>query len=331
MSNSFLRHRAPRVLFFGMQSSFSPPSLHALLSGGIDVRAIVLPASAHHPAESSHALQALQAPAIFRHEQFRPARPLLPVVHSSLRVNVLQLASEWQLPVWEVNNLSAPETLETLVAYEPDVICIACFSQRIPRAILSLPRFGCLNVHPSLLPVNRGPVPLFWTFRAGAEHTGVTIHFMEEALDSGDILAQEVITVRDGMTYAQLEAQCATRGGRLLADSVSDLMNGRAQRVPQDERRSSYHPYPSEEDFIIPATAWSARHVYNFICGVAEWREPITLLAGDERFPVQRAISYSQEIENEVINSAHDRQEGVYYRVGDMLWVRCNEGWVAVE
>ncbi|HLI08183.1 MAG TPA: formyltransferase family protein [Ktedonobacteraceae bacterium] len=321
MSNSFERHRAPRVVFFGMQGSFSPPSLHALLAGGIDVRAVVLPASAHHAGET---------PAIFRHEQFHPARPLLPVVHSSLHVNVLRLASEWQLPVWEVNNLSAAETLETLAVYEPDVICVACFPLRIPRSVLSLPRLGCLNVHPSLLPANRGPVPLFWTFREGAEHTGVTIHFMEETLDSGDILAQEVIPVRDGMTHAQLEAQCATRGGKLLADCVHDLMQGRAQRVPQDERRSSYHPYPSEEDFVIPATEWSARHVYNFIYGVAEWGEPLTLLAGGERLPVKRAISYSHELAHEVINSAQDGQEEVYFQVEDVLWVRCNEGWVAI-
>lgn len=321
MSNSFLRHRAPRVIFFGMQGRFSPSSLHALLAGGIDVRAVVLPSSSNAGAD---------APAIFRHEQFRPARPLLPVVHSSLHVSILQLASEWQLPVWEVNNLSASDTLETLAAYEPDVICVACFSQRIPRAVLSLPRFGCLNVHPSLLPVNRGPVPLFWTFRSGADSTGVTIHFMEEALDSGDILAQEVIPVRDGMTYTQLEAQCATQGGILLADCVRDLMQGRAQRVPQDERRSSYFPYPSDEDFIIPTAAWNARHVYNFICGIAEWGEAMTLLVGDERFPVQRAISYSHKIGDEVRNKAYERQEGVYYRMDDVLWVRCNEGWVAV-
>jgi len=321
MSNSSLRHRAPRVIFFGMQGRFSPPSLHALLTGGIDVRAVVLPFSSSAGGD---------VPAIFRHEQFRPARPLLPVVHSSLHVNVLQLAGEWQLPVWEVNNLSAPETLETLAAYEPDIICVACFSQRIPRAVLSLPRFGCLNVHPSLLPVNRGPVPLFWTFREGADHTGVTIHFMEETLDSGDILAQEIIPVPDGITYTQLETQCATQGGKLLAACVRDLTQGRAQRVPQDERRSSYHPYPSDEDFFVPAAAWSARHAYNFICGIAEWGEAITLLAGDERFRVQRAISYSHNIADEVIKSVSERQEGIYYRVDDVFWVRCNEGWVAV-
>ena len=322
MSNSFLRHRAPRVIFFGMQGRFSPPSLHALLASGIDVRAVVLPSSSNSVADS---------PAIYRHEQFRSARPLLPVVHSSLHINVLQLASEWQLPVWEVNNLSAPETLVTLAAYEPDVICVACFSRRIPRAVLSLPRFGCLNVHPSLLPVNRGPVPLFWTFRSGADSTGVTIHFMEEALDSGDLLAQEVIPVRDGMTYTQLEAQCATRGGTLLAECVRDLTQGRAQRVPQDERRSSYFPYPSDEDFVIPTAEWSARHVYNFICGIAEWGEAMTLLVGDERFTARQGISYSREVVDEVRNSAYERREGIYYRTGDdVLWVRCSEGWVAV-
>src|SRR5204862_1767507 len=112
------------------------------------------------------------------------------------------------------------------------IICVACFSQRIPRIILDLPRLGCLNVHPSLLPANRGPVPLFWTFREGHQQTGVTIHLMNEGMDTGDILAQEPIEVPSGISYAQLELQCATLGGKLLARTVWVSYRGLAIRVP---------------------------------------------------------------------------------------------------
>src|SRR6202043_2221553 len=157
---------------------------------------------------------------------------------------------------------------------------------------------GCLNVHPSLLPANRGPEPLFWTFREGVTRTGVTIHVMDEGMDSGDILAQESIDIHDGMSYAQLEDQCAVRGGQLLADCVWKLAQGQAVRLRQDKKESSYHPFPSSEDFIIPVAKWSPRHTYNFIYGLADRGESITLQVGEERFIAQKAISYSHNALN---------------------------------
>jgi methionyl-tRNA formyltransferase len=328
MSNTFLQCPAPRAIFFGMLGSFSLPSLQALLASGIEVCAVVLPAP-HKQGEDAFA--------IARRELFRPARALLPVVHSSLHANIVQLAGERQIPVWEVQRLADPVTLTTLAAYEPDVICVACFSQRIPRPILDVPRFGCLNVHPSLLPANRGPVPLFWTFREGVTHTGVTIHLMDEGMDSGDMLAQERIDIHDGMTYAQLEAQCAARGGRLLADCVWKLAQERAVRLPQNEEESSYHPFPSSHDSIIPVAKWSARHVYNFICGLADWGESIILQVGEEHFAVQQVISYSHDTLNNSEQSwqgsddRQDKQDKAYYWIGQDLWVRCNDGWVAIR
>src|SRR6202051_3430943 len=111
MSNIFLQRPAPRAIFFGMLGSFSLPSLQALLASGIEVCAVVLPAS-HRQGED--------APAISRRELFRPARSLLPVVHSPLHANIVQLASERQIPVWEVQRLTDPLALATIAAYEPD-------------------------------------------------------------------------------------------------------------------------------------------------------------------------------------------------------------------
>src|SRR6266536_191528 len=112
---------------------------------------------------------------------------------------------------------SNPGTIRVLTEYQPETICVACFSKRIPRDILDIPRLGCLNVHPSLLPANRGPEPLFWTFREGNQRTGVTIHLMDEGMDTGPIVAQEALEIPDGISYTQLEAQCAELGGKLLA------------------------------------------------------------------------------------------------------------------
>ncbi len=199
MSNITSARRPPRALFFGMQGNFSAPVLIALLNGGIEVAAVIVPAS---PIPGS------RPPAIKRLERPHIVRTMLPLASSSLHSSIVQTAWIREIPVWEIHRLANPETVATLTAYQPDVICVACFSLLIPRVIIDLPPLGCLNVHPALLPANRGPVPLFWTFREGHETTGVTIHFMDEHMDSGDILAQESLQVPDGISYDHLESQC---------------------------------------------------------------------------------------------------------------------------
>ena len=284
MSNTYLSERRPRVLFFGMLGNFSYPSLQALIESGVDVCAVVLPMNAI-PGNKESLIRQREQPAI-------TARAL-PLLNSSLHASIVHLAWSKQIPVWEVQTLSDTSVVSTLATYEPDVICVACFSLRIPRAILDLPRLGCLNVHPSLLPDNRGPVPLFWAFRNDYDTTGVTIHYMEEIMDTGAILAQEPVAMPDGITYAQLEALCATRGGSLLTETMWKLYHGQAVVTPQDEARASYHSFPTAKDFVVPVRGWDARHVYNFIRGAGHWDEPIELRVDEQSIFVRDVFSYS--------------------------------------
>jgi methionyl-tRNA formyltransferase len=315
MSNITSARRPPRALFFGMQGNFSAPALTALLNDGIEVAAVIVPASPI-PGSKPAAIKRLQCP--------RVVRTMLPLASSSLRSSIVQTAWIREIPVWEVHRLANPETVATLAAYQPDVICVACFSLLIPAVIINLPRLGCLNVHPALLPANRGPVPLFWTFREGHETAGVTIHFMDERMDSGDILAQQSLPLPDGVSYDYLESQSATIGGELLARTVWDLYAGRDTCRPQDETKSSYHSFPTHEDFVVHAASWSARHVFNFINGLGHWDGPIELYAGEQVFFVRDAISYSN-------NDVSDGPGELYREGAAGVWVRCRVGWVCVE
>ncbi len=305
---------SPRALFFGMQGNFSAPSLAALLESGIEVAAVIVPAS---PVPGS------KPAAIKRLERPRVVRSMLPLINTSSYPSIVQTAWIRGIPVWEVSRLADPEVVATLAAYQSDIICVACFSLLIPRIIIDLPRLGCLNVHPSLLPANRGPVPLFWTFREGHETTGVTIHFIDERMDNGDILAQEILEVPEGISYDRLEEQCASLGGSLLQSVVWQLVKGCATRMPQDEARSSYHSFPVDEDFAVHAESWSAHHVFNFICGLGHWDNPIALYTGEQVFFVRDAISYSN-------NTVSDDPAEMYHRSVAGLWVRCRVGWVCV-
>ena len=301
--------RSPCVLFLGMQGSFSYAPLLALLEAGIKVCAVVIPAEQGFGVE---------LPAIQKQEQPPSTRSMLPVLNSSINASILDLARVRDIPVWKVRHLSNPETIKVLTVYQPDMICVACFSKRIPRDILDIPRLGCLNVHPSLLPANRGPEPLFWTFREGNQRTGVTIHLMDEGMDSGAIVAQEVIEIADGLSYSELEAQSAELGGKLLAKSVWELYSGIAIPVAQDETQTSYHAFPHDDDFVVPVAEWNARHVYNFICGIAAWGEPITLQVSNTSIRVKEAISYSH-------------MSCAYSQLGEEFWIPCRVGSVRVK
>jgi methionyl-tRNA formyltransferase len=147
---------------------------------------------------------------------------------------------------------------------------------------------------------------------------------MDEGLDSGAIVAQEAIEIPDGISYSELEELSSVLGGNLLAQSVWDIYNGVAVLVRQDETKSSYHAFPCEDDFVVPVADWSARHVYNFICGVSSWDIPLHLLVSTKTFHIKKAISYSQKTidqHNMIVNKQQDKP----------FWVKCKQGSVLVE
>lgn len=296
-----------------MTGAFSPPSLLALLESGIEVCAVVLPARAI--SQSSPPVRRLELPGKTRS---------LPVLTSSLHSSIARIAWERSIPVWEVSRMNDAATQDFYASYAPDLYCVACFSLYIPRAILDIPRLGCLNVHPSLLPANRGPDPLFWTFHQGSSETGVTIHLMDEGLDTGPIVAQERIGVPEGMTYTQLEARCAELGGQLLARSAWELFNGTARTRLQDEAYSSYLPLPTNEEYIVPVREWAAERVYRFVRGIASREQPVTLLVDGNPTQVIDVASYShKDIQRE---AASDSAKETSTR--NVRRIACKDGWV---
>jgi methionyl-tRNA formyltransferase len=281
-----------RVVFFGLGGVFSRLPLEALLQAGADVRAVVTLAQPGLSLGES-------ADQPFIRLEPRPIRParLLPLAGGGPAPRSLRdLAAEVGAPLLSVARLRDAATLEALTSFAPDAICVACFTRRLPPVLLRLPRLGCLNAHPSLLPDNRGPDPLFWTFHAGATTTGVTIHLMDDAFDAGPILAQSRVALVDGETEEALETRLAALAGDLLASSLAGLASGALTPTPQDAARATAHPWPEPDDYLIPAADWSARRAYAFACGVSGREQPITLVAADgARFRLRELLGYDPD------------------------------------
>ena len=292
-----------RVLYFGMLGAFSRAPLKALLDAAIDVRAVIIP-RAYSGSRGAPIVPLLP----------EPPRSQVPIVDPYLDLNIVHSAWGRGIPVFEVNHLEHPDALALIADLRTDVACVACFSKRIPASLLALPKYGFLNVHPSLLPAYRGPEPLFWAFRNGEASNGVTVHFMDEGLDTGDLAAQARIDLPDGVSGTEAERLCAESGGRLLVDVIRALHAGVPPRHSQPED-GSYYPTPAPGDFAL-GTDWPARRAFNFMRGTAEWNRPYLVDVSGERLALRTAFSYSatQTLDRPLI------------AIGDEAWIQFNPG-----
>ena len=249
-----------RLLFFGLPAGVSAVVLGGLLDDNRDVAGVVVPAAAvpHLLPDPTPAVTPIAPPAALGLSLGQPA-------------DLLSLAWGRGLPVLAVADLAHADTLAALAAFASDVAVVSCFTRRIPPAALAVPRLGFLNLHPSLLPLYRGPQPLFWQLRDGAP-TGATVHYMDAGLDTGDIAAQMVVPLPDGISVPEAERTLTLVGLGLLRGVLYELAAGVVRRRPQGAGGSRQHA-PVAADFAL-STDWPARRAFNFMRGTADWGQP---------------------------------------------------------
>ncbi|HSD82463.1 MAG TPA: formyltransferase family protein [Anaerolineae bacterium] len=290
-----------RVIFFGTLCAFSTIPLRLLIEAGHEIRAVTIPA--YRPI-GNRSLVPLSP----------PPPDSIPIADAATSPTIVSLAWEQQLPIYQINRLSAVETLDTLAQLQADVACVACFPRRIPGALLKLPRWGFLNLHPALLPDYRGPYPLFWMFRRGEQHFGVTIHFMDEQLDTGDIIAQAEVDLPDGLSGEEADSTLSQYGAELLLDVLSQLEAGRFQRRAQPPG-GSYFSVPQDSDFAIDTT-WTAQRAFNFIRGTSDWQRSYPIEVAGWRFNLKQALFYA----------SHEILDRPYRLWGDQIDIQFSSG-----
>ncbi|CVI70310.1 Methionyl-tRNA formyltransferase [Clostridiales bacterium CHKCI001] len=149
-------------------------------------------------------------------------------------------ALEYGIPVYQPVKVRDPSFIEQMKEWEPDAIVVAAFGQILPKAVLDLPRYGCINVHASLLPKYRGAAPIQWAIINGEKETGITTMFMDVGLDTGDMLKKAVIPIEAKETGESLHDKLAALGGPLILETLEELENGTAVRTKQDDAQSCY-------------------------------------------------------------------------------------------
>jgi len=157
-----------------------------------------------------------------------------------IRPPVKALALNRHIPVMQPETFKSPQTVRELSRFCPGFIVIAAFGLILPPEVLSLPKFGCLNVHPSLLPRHRGPSPVVNAILDGDETTGVTIMLLDAGLDSGPILAQREMPILPEDTTGSLTDKLAQLGAALLVDILPEWLEGKIKPQPQEENGATF-------------------------------------------------------------------------------------------
>lgn len=190
---------------------------------------------------------------------------------------VKELAETRGVPVLTPEKISDAET--ALRDLAPDLIAVAAYGQYIPRPIRDLPPRGCINIHPSRLPLYRGAAPIQWAIADGHTETAVTIMHVAQHMDSGDIILQRPVPITPDETAAELEPRLAAIGADLLLDACDQLDAGTAPRIPQDDSAATHARKLGKEDARLDWTR-PARELHNHIRACQPWPGSTFTVAG---------------------------------------------------
>lgn len=193
---------------------------------------------------------------------------------------VKELAIKEEIPVLQPIKVKKDEEfLEQLKDLNPECIVVAAFGQMLPQSILDLPKFGCINVHASLLPKYRGAAPIQWVVVNGEKEAGVTIMHMDIGCDTGDMIIKDQITLDPKETGGSLHDKLAVLGGNLIVKALEMIEQGTAAREAQDESQSTYYGMFKKEDGLIDFTK-SAVAIERLIRGLNPWPSAYTSMEG---------------------------------------------------
>lgn len=210
-----------RIIFAGTPP-FAAPALQSLLNAGHEV-ALVLT------------------------QPDRPAGRGMRTASSVIKL----LAQEYKLALLQPHSLKQPELPGLLDAARADVMVVAAYGMILPSAVLSIPRLGCLNIHASLLPRWRGAAPIQRAILAGDRETGITIMQMDRGLDTGAMLLQKSIPIKQDDTAQTLHDRLALLGAQCIVEALSLLQQGKVWAIPQDETAATYASKPEKHEAEI--------------------------------------------------------------------------------
>ncbi|WP_434753263.1 methionyl-tRNA formyltransferase [Paenibacillus amylolyticus] len=239
-------------------------------------------------------------------------------------------AERYGLPVFQPVKLRDPEAVAHLAEWKPDLIVTAAFGQILPKAVLDMPVRGCVNVHGSLLPKYRGGAPIQRSIINGESVTGVTLMYMAEGLDTGDMISRVEVPITDEDTSGTMFVKLSEAGSKLLQAEMPRLIAGQTTAVPQDDEQATYARNLTREDEKLD---WSrtSRELFNQIRGLVPFSGAFTMWE-EQVFKIW-SVTNPDQVKAEYSSSSNDGQaepgtvlqlnkSGIEIKTGDgSLWL----------
>lgn len=187
------------------------------------------------------------------------------------------VAKQWNIPVFQPEKVRLPESVEVLRKAKPDMIIVVAFGQILSKEILSMPVYGCVNVHASLLPKYRGAAPIQWALLDGEKETGITIMRMDEGIDTGDIYTKTVVPIGPEETGGSLYDRLAAAGAKAILDAIPLIVEGKLKPVAQGEMTTEYAKQLNKSMGYLDFSK-SAAELERWIRGLNPWPTAYTYL-----------------------------------------------------
>ena len=226
-------------------------------------------------------------------------------------------AKELSIPVYQPEKLREGDNDKLIRELNPDVIVVVAYGQILPESILNIPRYGCINVHGSLLPKYRGAAPIQWSVLNGDEVTGVTTMYMEKGLDTGDILLKEEYKIGINETAGEVFDNLASLGGELILKTLDYAEKGMLKPVKQDDSLSSYAKMLDKSMCKIDFSKTN-KEVHNKVRGLCPWPVASTVFNGKILKIFETRLAEGKGKPGEVIST-------------NPLTVACGEGAVVIN
>ncbi len=188
-------------------------------------------------------------------------------------------AEEHGIDVYQPEKVKSEDTINLIQSLNPDIIIVVAYGKILPKQIIDMPKYGCINVHGSLLPKYRGAAPIQWSIINGDTVTGVTTMYMNEGLDTGDILLQSKLYIEENETSDELKVRMADVGADLLIKTLEELKAGNLKPIPQNSEEATFSPPLDKLNGEIDWHA-DAQVIHNTIRGCNSWPIAHTRLRG---------------------------------------------------
>lgn len=236
---------------------------------------------------------------------------------------VKEVAVSHNIPVFQPNTLKEDGVFETIKELNPDIIIVVAYGRILPENILNIPKYGCINVHGSLLPKYRGAAPIQWAVLNGDKTTGVTTMYMSKGLDEGDMLLKDEIEILPKETSGELFERLKILGGQTLLKTIDALKNETVTRIPQNHDQATFAPMLSKDMGNLDFSE-TADQILCKIYGLNPWPSAYSTIDGN-KFKIFDADKIDNVTNNYEVGTIFDVNDGLFVVCGENTAIKINE------